>query len=96
MSSTPIDPTPALIPLALDESKPAHDEVAVNSSPSYAPIKPQRKKKGSGPPPVPAPYAGPRKIATKVSLGGREREKEEREKEERERERGERGGGRGR
>ena len=31
------------------------------------PVKPERKKKKGGPPPVPAPYSGPKKAGGEVS-----------------------------
>ena len=69
ISTAPLDPTPALLPLSKDGGpKPApQDGVAVDreDSASPVPVKPERHKK-KGPPPVPAPYAGPKKMSNEV------------------------------
>ena len=63
------DPTPALLPLTEDGPKPVQDGMGVTvdqeDSTSPVPQKPERRKK-KGPPPVPAPYAGPKKITSEV------------------------------
>lgn len=68
ISTAPLDPTPALLLVAEGGSKPTQDGTAVNreDSASPVPIKPERHKK-KGPPPVPAPYTGPKKMSSEVS-----------------------------
>ena len=73
ISTAPLDPTPALLPVAevgppkptptLQDGAAAVDQ---EDSASPVPVKPERHKK-KGPPPVPAPYAGPKKISSEVT-----------------------------
>ena len=75
ISTAPLDPTPALLPLVSEgggPTKPAppQDGAAVpvvdrEDSASPVPVKPERHKK-KGPPPVPAPYAGPKRTSNEV------------------------------
>ena len=96
ISIAPLDPTPALLPLASEgggPTKPAPPQdgaaapvVDREDSASPVPVKPERYKK-KGPPPVPAPYAGPKRTSNEVQHTckcrwviagwvGRERERE--------------------
>ena len=86
MSAGPSDPTPALIPLSSGgDPPPVQNEVGAvdkERSSSPVPVKPERKKKKGPPPTVPAPYTGPKKVATEVreekrggeGVGGRGRD----------------------
>ena len=74
MSASVSDPTPALIPVSQEGTQSLQNEVVAavdkEGSSSPVPVKPERRKKRGPPPTVPAPYAGPKKIASEV----RERE----------------------
>lgn len=75
ISTAPLDPTPALLPLTSEgggptKPVPPQDGAAVpivdrEDSASLVPVKPERHKK-KGPPPVPAPYAGPKRTSNEV------------------------------
>jgi hypothetical protein len=77
ISTAPLDPTPALLPHMSEGGgpmKPApvpQDGPAVvpvvdrEDSTSPVPVKPERHKK-KGPPPVPAPYTGPKRTSNEV------------------------------
>ena len=92
MSASVSDPTPALIPVSQEGAQSLQNEVVAavdkEGSSSPVPVKPERRKKRGPPPTVPAPYAGPKKIASEVSERGKGRGRER----ERRREGGREGG----
>ena len=68
LSDVPSDPTPSLLPLAQDGGHLGPDGgVGGQEGTAPIPVKPERKKKKGGPPPVPAPYSGPKKAGGEVS-----------------------------